>query len=146
MAVRKPAKKPIRSGPKGRAIRTPLKERVVQLVSEGLSISGACREAGVGRSTLYEWQQIDPAFKDALDQAYAEGTHYLEDNLTTRALRGDTTASIFLLKGRAPAKYRERYEVAGNVTGTLKIEWGSEGARPETPSMQKAMAEDQKDV
>lgn len=138
----KAAKKPAKPHRGGKTVGTDQKkEQVLAFISEGCSITGACRQAGVGRSTLYTWMQEDPALKEAVDQAYVEGTEYIADNLTTRAIRGDTTASIFILKSRDPAKYREKYEVAGSVTGTLSIVWGSEGARPETPSVQNAMKE-----
>jgi len=42
---------------------------LVQVFSEGGSISDFCKVAGIGRSTFYSWCRIDPRFHDAFDLA-----------------------------------------------------------------------------
>lgn len=82
---------------------------------KGLSVQGAADGAGIGRRTAYNWRAEQPEFAAAWDEAIESGTDALEDALLRRALTIDTTAAIFLLKARRPAKYREvtRHEHTG---------------------------------
>jgi hypothetical protein len=133
----------VRAAKGPRTKQTPSKKaELLELIRAGITITGACRRAKVGKSTFYEWEREDPTFKAEVAEAYEDGTDYLEDVMTERAVSRDTTALIVQLKARRPAKYREKYEVAGNISGTLRIEWGSVGAREETPSVKKAMQEE----
>ena len=77
---------------------------------------------------MYHYRQTDEEFGAAWDEALEEGTDRLEDEARRRAVEGceenvyyqgkiiDTkrnysdTLLIFLLKGRRPEKYRERFE------------------------------------
>jgi hypothetical protein len=43
----------------------------------------------------------------------------LETSLYERAMRSDTVAAIFLLKGARPHVYRDRHEVTGKEGGPL---------------------------
>jgi len=89
---------------------------------EGLSIQGAAERASVNRCTPYEWRKEDSEFSAAWDDALEAGTDRIEDALLRRALTIDTTAAIFLLKARRPAKYREvtRHEHTGKDGEPIK--------------------------
>jgi hypothetical protein len=99
----------------------------------------SCQAAGVTRrAQVYEWQEHDDAFAVAFHQAEIEATEVLEDEARRRAAEGtrrlkfdkdgkalmdpetgdyyiereySDTLLIFLLKARAPEKYRDRYDV-----------------------------------
>jgi hypothetical protein len=68
--------------------------------------------------TAYDWRNRDTEFAAAWDAAIESGTDKLEDVARKRAVNQSDTLMIFLLKGRRPAKYRERHEFEhkGNVT------------------------------
>lgn len=69
--------------------RTPEKERAfLEALGQGLSVTGACEMAGVGRGRVYEWRRDDPAFAGAWDEAIEAGTDYLEDEAKRRAAGG----------------------------------------------------------
>ena len=51
-------------------------------------MSAAAQEAGVCRQTVYLPRKADPAFDLAVLEALEEGTEYLEDVATRRAVEG----------------------------------------------------------
>lgn len=91
----------------------------------------ACEAAGVKRrATVYEWQEHDAEFSAAFKQAQAEAVEALEAEAHRRAVLGwdepviapgrgivgsvrkfSDTLLIFLLKGAAPEKYRDRLDM-----------------------------------
>lgn len=102
-----------------RTIRTPKKRAAfLAVLREGYSIHRACKAASIGRQSAYDWRDADEVFAKDWDAAVEAGTDELEDALHERAANTDTTAAIFLLKGRRPEKYRERTDsrVSGDVT------------------------------
>lgn len=96
------------------------------------NISEAAREVGIDRTTVYLWKQRDAAFLEAFERAELDATEVLETEARRRAVEGweepvfgslgqgagsgeigtvrkfSDTLLIFLLKGRAPEKYRDR--------------------------------------
>jgi hypothetical protein len=75
------------------------------------NISTAAQRAGCERRTIYKWQEHDDEFASAFREAELQATEALEAEARTRALLGSDTLLIFLLKARAPEKYRDRYDV-----------------------------------
>jgi hypothetical protein len=58
--------------PRGRPTKYRAKKHIrllVEVFTQGGSISDFCKVAGVGRSTFYTWCRIDPRFHDAFDLA-----------------------------------------------------------------------------
>ena len=85
-------------------------------LEEGNSIARAARDAGVGPSTAYEWRTAEPEFAKAWDDAVETGTDGLEDEAIKRAKNGSDTLLIFMLKGRRPEKFKERFSSDQRVT------------------------------
>lgn len=83
----------------------------------------AARAAGVGRRTTYAWRDKYPEFAQAWDDALEDSTEILEDSMFQRAIAGDTTAGIFLLKALRPEKYRDKPPVTidANAAGGVQI-------------------------
>lgn len=97
------------------------------------NVSKTCRAIGINRSTVYEWQETDDAFLHAFRQAEIEATETMEAEAYRRGVEGtekpvfhqgvicgtvreySDTLLIFMLKARAPEKYRD------NVSITLQI-------------------------
>lgn len=95
-------------------------------LAEGLTISGAAKQAGIPRGTVYHWRDADPDFAHAWNEAEDAGADLLEDEALRRAVLGlvepvyyggkevgevrkySDTLLVFLLKARRPDKYRER--------------------------------------
>jgi hypothetical protein len=93
-------------------------DQFLEALAEGLSITGSAQRAGILVQTAYDWRNRDTEFAAAWDAAIESGTDKLEDVARKRAVNQSDTLMIFLLKGRRPAKYRERHEFEhkGNVT------------------------------
>ena len=86
----------------------------------------ACKAAGIGRRTAYEWRDDLPEFADAWDKALRIGVTALEDEVHRRAFEGtdkpvyhqgkkvgtvreySDVLAIFLLKAHDPDKYRDQ--------------------------------------
>lgn len=98
------------------------------------NVTFGCREAGVPRPTIYWWQEHDDQFAAAFREAEIEATEHLESEARRRAVDGvvstkgiysrqgqliaeetetkySDTLLVFLLKARAPEKYRERVQL-----------------------------------
>lgn len=118
--------------------RTPKRvEAFLAALCDGLSVTAACAQAGIGRRSAYDWRDGDPDFKGAWDAAVEEGTDRLEDEGYRRARDGTNkpvyqggkrvgevreysdTLMIFFLKGRRPEKFKER--VSNEHSGSLTI-------------------------
>ena len=80
----------------------------VASLAEGNSIARAAGDAGIGRTTAYEWREADAAFAQAWDDAVEAGTDALEDEAVKRAKSGSDTLLIFMLKARRREKFAER--------------------------------------
>jgi len=88
-------------------------DKLLEALAAGATITDACAAEGIGRSTYYEWREACPAFAERADSALDAGTDTLEEVARKRAVDGSDTLLIFLLKGRRPEKFRERYTVEG---------------------------------
>lgn len=99
-------------------------------------IAYACRTVKVGRATVYEWQEKDPAFVEAMAEGLKIATELMEDETHRRAVRGtlspvyykgevvghvreySDTLLMFLLKRHNPA-FRDQSAI--DVRGQLKL-------------------------
>lgn len=89
----------------------PKKEEDFTAFLESLRETGlvyeACKEAGIGKSTVYRKLASDPNFKTAYEAAVDDSTQSLEAEAIRRAKDGSDTLLIFMLKARRPATYRD---------------------------------------
>ena len=126
-----------------RTHRTPQRARdaFMEALDRGMTVSGACKAASMGRSTAYGLRATDVEFAKAWDEAIENGTDVLEDEAFRRACEGvvepivsggrqvlDTegkpmmlrrysdTLMVTLLKARRPERFRERSTVESTVT------------------------------
>ena len=60
--------------------------RLLDALSKGLSVGGACREAGLVRVTAYRWRADDAGFAGAWDAALADGRDAFRDLVRERAV------------------------------------------------------------
>ncbi len=110
------------------------KTKFLQCLAETGVINFACVKTGVNRSTVRAWQEDDPLFGAAFNEALAISTEVMEAEAIRRATKGWTRPAIqsgrlvgyvreysdilliFMLKARRPEVYRDRYDV--RVQGT----------------------------
>lgn len=79
------------------------------------NVSHAARAAGVGRRTVYQWRDADPAFAEAWADAEEEAVDALELAARERAMDSSDRMMEILLKAHRPEKYVER--VRSELTG-----------------------------
>jgi hypothetical protein len=113
-------------------------------LSDGLTVTAACKQADVARSNAYDERDRNETFAQAWDDIIERTTETMEAEAYRRAVEGwrergifnedgeevgevrkySDTLLIFLLKARRPATYRERHEVkhTGNVDHRLKLD------------------------
>jgi hypothetical protein len=81
---------------------------VLAALTKGWSVHGACRQAGIGTRSYYDWRDDDPKFRTEADAAIEAATDYLEDIARHRAINHSDLLLIFLLRSRRPAIYNRR--------------------------------------
>jgi hypothetical protein len=105
--------------------RTPeKKERFLVELRKRRSVYHACKAVKIGRRTAYDWRDDDEEFMASWDDALADATDVLEQSLYQRALKGDTTASIFLLKAYDRKRFgdQQKLEHTGPDGGPIQVE------------------------
>lgn len=117
-----------------------LKERFLSYFREHGNVTWACRQAKMSRrETVYDWQERDDQFAVAFRQAEIQATETMEQEAYRRAVTGtkkpvyqggvkvgtvqeySDVLLIFMLKARAPHKYRDKYDGAGDGQQPLKV-------------------------
>jgi hypothetical protein len=99
-------------------------ELFIQELAKRGNISEACRVAGLPRSTVYEWRDSFPLFKQRWDDTLIQVKEALEAEVYRRAKEGvdayqegklvrkySDTLAIFLLKAMDREKYQDRIDV-----------------------------------
>jgi transposase len=97
------------------------RKRLLELLSEGCSISQACAAVGIGRRTFYVWLQNDADFASAVDCAHTRLIAAAERTLQRAIEHGDTRAAMWLLERLAP-EYRLTRESAPSATENYRVE------------------------
>ena len=101
------------------------RERFCGILADGSSVTAAAEAIGISRASLYNAREIDPDFAAAWNDAVERGTDTLEDEAVKRARNSSDTLLIFLLKGRRPEKFKERFvaEHSGKIAVQLSADW-----------------------
>lgn len=84
--------------------------------------TAAAAAAKVGKRTAYEERTRNPEFAKAWDALEGETTKLLEESAFERAMKGDMTLTIFMLKARNPSKFRDNVKVEHGGTITHEVE------------------------
>jgi hypothetical protein len=104
-----------------RSKRTIERQRLVcEAIAAGLSRQGAAADAGIARSTLYEWLDGDPAFRQELDAAEARYERRVVRRMEQAANRGSWAAEAWLAERRLPDRFRAKTEI--ELSGALSID------------------------
>lgn len=124
-------------------------------LAAGNSVSFAAHAAGGTSQNFRRWRDTDPEFAKDWDDAIEDGTDFIEDVATERALKKSDSLMAMILKARRPDKYdrgsgKAGVEVNINVEGSKAkllnrlarlqaqgaISEGSSQEEPETPGDQ----------
>lgn len=97
------------------------KKEFLACYPEAFTITEACKRTGVTRGTFYSWLR-DPEFAAGFEDAKQAAIELLEQACRERATREKNPSdvlAIFMLKGAAPDKYRERID--NRISGEVRI-------------------------
>ena len=85
-------------------------DEVIKLMKEGFSFAACAGAIGVSRDTLYEWTKVHPEFSDTKSIGDAATQFWWERRNIELAKTGDgnATATVWGLKNRASADWRDR--------------------------------------
>lgn len=88
------------------------------------AIYAAAKKVEVDRDTILRWRHKDKKFDQAVMRALDQNTDLLKETAVSRAVNGTSkgadTLLMFLLKGREPEVWRERFDVQGSGGFTLR--------------------------
>jgi hypothetical protein len=108
---------------------TRARQRFLDALASGVTVSAAASAAGIGRQTAYDLRRADKQFADAWEGALEAGTHVLEDRGPPPSPRSLRHAADLLVEGPWPHVYRDNLRVAS--VGVMRHEYGrDETARP----------------
>lgn len=84
----------------------------------GDSVSAAARAAGAEPRVFKAWRNSDPDFAQDWDDAIEEGTDFIEDVATERAIVKSDPLMMMMLKARRPDKYDRgsKLELSGGIS------------------------------
>lgn len=91
---------------------------ICQRIKEGLTLQASARASGVGLTTIYEWQDNDPQFRQAIEEAEAEAEAMLI-KLALEGAKKDGRIALMMLERRY-SHWRKREEHA-HVHATPQI-------------------------
>jgi len=88
------------------------KQAMLDALSKHLGVvSSAVKDAGIARKTHYKWLKEDEKYKEAVDDMNDVLLDFAETHLFNLIKKGDTTATIFLLKTKGKGRgYIERVD------------------------------------
>ena len=81
------------------------REIFLAVLAERCNVSEACRAAGIGRSTVYQWREAEPEFAEAWKAAEDEAADKLEAEAWRRGVDGVDKPVTF--QGQITTTYRE---------------------------------------
>lgn len=90
-------------------------DEVIRVMSDGYDLTGFAGYVGVSRDTVYNWQNLYPAFSDAVQKGKAARLFFLQRKLMNTAVGVGVTAAIFALKNAAPDDWQDRYNTTTDV-------------------------------
>lgn len=88
-----------------------LGERIVAIMSEGLSLAAAAAECDVHRARVYDWEKQHPDFAELVALARVKRQAFLERRLLGAEIGAIVTSSIFALKNAAPDDFKDKQEI-----------------------------------
>ena len=93
------------------------KKALLEALEKSLGVvTTACKSAGVGRSTYYEWYAADESFKKSVLDLQEVALDFAESQLHVQMQTGSVASIIFYLKTKGKKRgYVERSEV--EITG-----------------------------
>ena len=104
------------------------RRKFLEALAEEPSVRRACRQANIGRTTLYALRENDPVFRQAWDKALSIGNHVLIDVALERGVDG---LSDGLLKWQIQKRFPEYEDQPKTINQNLSLRLMSPEQREE---------------
>jgi hypothetical protein len=118
-----------RSGTKRKSNLGPPKKKTPNVVgllvaafNNGLSVTDACKYAGINRDTYYAWLKEDTDFSDKMDQARVKLGFRAREVIAQKIFEGNERVAMWWLERRVKDEFSTRKEVTGDDGGPIKTE------------------------
>tara|TARA_R100000541_G_scaffold55500_1_gene64420 strand:+ start:97 stop:456 length:360 start_codon:yes stop_codon:yes gene_type:complete len=102
------------------------KKAIIDALEKSLGVvTTACKNAGIGRTTFYEWMKDDQEFEQEVNEIQNIALDFAESQLHKQIGDGSTAATIFYLKTKGKKRgYIERQEITGadGMPNNFKVE------------------------
>jgi len=86
-------------------------DRILELMTQGLSLAASAAEVGIHRQRVYEWMERHPEFADTVKLAQVKRQLFLERRLLSADSGPVVTSTIFALKNAGPEDWRDKQEI-----------------------------------
>lgn len=95
-----------------------------QVLADGESLAAICAELDISRTTLYEWRDSHPEFRDAIASGLQKAQRAWEkigkDGIVGNYEKFNAAPWIFTMKNRFRDDYREDKEVKSESTSIIE--------------------------
>jgi len=103
-------------------------DRILELMTQGLSLAASAAEVGIHRQRVYEWMERHPEFADTVKLAQVKRQLFLERRLLSADSGPVVTSTIFALKNAGPEDWRDKQEIDhkssdGSMTPKFEVEF-----------------------
>ena len=108
------------------------KKNLLEALEKSLGVvTTACKNAGLHRSTYYDYYNNDEEFQSKVEDIQNIAIDFAESQLHKQILDGNSTSTIFFLKTKGKKRgYIERSEIAHEVSSS-QFNFIVEGEEPE---------------
>lgn len=100
-------------------------ERVVEYGKQGMSLCEMCSNLGIWHDTFDRWRNDKPKFSAAVKEALRESQAWWERKGREATMGGvegfNATSYIFQMKNRFRKDWRDKHEVAHDVSGEITV-------------------------
>lgn len=97
------------------------RRRYLRELRKGYTLGGAAARVGVSRKVVLRYRNTYPSYEKMVQDAYEQGTDYLEDVARKRAVKGRSDRLLLaLLKARNKPRFSDRSEVTGVDGGPVQ--------------------------
>jgi hypothetical protein len=122
-------------------------DEILSLMASGLSVMAAASDLGIGRRTIYGWEESIPEFKRTIELARAKRLAFLERRLLSATEGPVVTSSVYALKNADPYwRQADRVEITGADGGAIKSEVTIDTTKLSTVALRELIAARNEDV
>src|SRR6476620_5561565 len=95
-------------------------QRAIDYMGQGYSVTALAGHLGMSKDAIYDWINLYPDFRHAINMGRAARVAALEAKLLSTSQGVGVTAAIFALKNADPDEWQDRYHTETDVNVSIK--------------------------